>query len=207
MLVEKRNTWNSGWSFLVKPETVSSRPHPWILPDDFVFLVPKTMWNRQSRLPVRGPLSPRSWATNQYGVVGGRNFYQEWEITNVDGQKALAFDEPLQGDQQIVLRYVSNRWIRPATSPPTATMSAQLGPPVSEFRTDYDEPLFNRHLLEMGTEAAFRRSEGYDWQAAYQMYGSELDRLIGQDAEVPELTLGRAFDGAQSDVYVNVSAS
>lgn len=85
------------------------------LPSDFDSIIPQTQWNRTTRLPVGGPLSPQDFQALKASLVG-----VVFTVLDrfVQGQTQMYPDTNTPGGYLIAFEYIS-RWWAVGTSPDT----------------------------------------------------------------------------------------
>ncbi|RKH08997.1 hypothetical protein D7X74_30405 [Corallococcus sp. CA047B] len=165
------------WTHLQKEysfNTVASTGS-YALPPDYDRLIDQTGWNRNSLIPLQGPLAAQGWqvlkALVSTGAVG------LW--FRIVGDQLSLMPVPISA-QSLAYEYVSRYWVRPfdQTSPTTDTP------------TDGNDVLyFDRRLLVCAVKLAFKRAKGFDSTAAQEDFEKALARAQGGDGAAPVLSL------------------
>lgn len=174
------------WSWLLREHTFSTSDDvtTYPLPADFRRMVNQSGWNRTTRFPLAGPLSPQEW---QYTKGYGTNFsvsilFRPWQ---------QLFQVNPTGDvpagETIAYEYVSSYWVQP-----TGETSATLEAPTEQG----DTLLFPRLLLVRGVKLAFLRARGFDTTSAEADYMRTLEAESGADSPASVLPL----DGGHLDI-------
>lgn len=174
------------WSWLLKEYTFQTAADvtTYPMPTGFRRMVNQTGWDRTTRFPLAGPLSPQEW---QYTKGYGTNFsisilFRPWQQLF---QVNPAGDVP--ADETIAYEYVSSYWVQPL-----GETSATLDMPSAQS----DTLLFPRLLLVRGLKLAFLRARGFDTTSAEADYERTLDAESGADSPAAVLSI----DGSSGNV-------
>lgn len=83
------------------------------LPPDFDSVIPQTQWNRSTRLPIGGPLSPQDFTAIKASLVG-----VVFTVLDrfVQGQFQMYPDTNTPGGYVIAYEYISSWWAQPAVA-------------------------------------------------------------------------------------------
>jgi len=154
------------------------------LPADFYELVPQTLWNRSTRLPGMGPLSPQ-----QIAVLQARLVNIVLNVTYNIAGGLLQFPIVPPSGSYIAFAYTSNYWVQSngASSPD------KDGPTASS-----DVLLFDPDVLLAALKLRYCEEKGIgDVIAAKARYDEKLERYITRNDPGPVISLGR---GTQNPV-------
>lgn len=171
------------WSQLVTSYTftTSNGTQTYAPPADFARLVDQSGWNRSTRFPLGGPLSPQNWQYLQ-ALTSSASF-----VTLFRYQQGTIYLYPTPSSTQTcAYEYMSSYWVA-ATGAPTTRVADK-----TTVATDvlFFEPL----MLVYGLKWKFLRNKGFDSTAAQQDYQKVKDQAMGKDpAPVLSLNGGRPF--------------
>jgi hypothetical protein len=116
------------WSRLLQPYAFSTVANQglYALPDDFDRMVPQTAWNRSTRQPLGGPLSPQ-----EFEYFKGRLAGITWNILfrTLQGQFQAFPDDATPGGYVVAYEYISNYFVQAAGS--SANLASPWGPGVT----------------------------------------------------------------------------
>jgi hypothetical protein len=164
------------WQTLQVPYTFTSVAGPggatfqfYTLPADFYKMIEQTGWNRTSRLPLAGPMTPQitelfvGWVSNQFTIYLG---FRQWE------DDFMVFPSPNPSGMTIAFEYISRFWLLG-----TGQTSPTLGPPANYWGlivnssdvVRYEPVMFSRALkLRWLTEKGFdTTAANADWEQAF----------------------------------------
>lgn len=149
------------------------------LPADFRTMVEQSGWNRTSRLPLGGPLSPQEWQFLK-GQTVGLTFtvqFRPWKQ-----QLHLYAGSSIPDGYTIAYEYLSTFWVQPEGQ----STGTQAEPTASS-----DVILFDPLLMTRALRLAFLKASGFDTAAAQGDYDTALELITSEDAQGPILSLNR----------------
>lgn len=165
------------------------------LPADFLRMVNQAGWNRTSRFPLGGPLSPQQWeflTALGSGVVFRLVFRpRNRKLEFVNGTST-------PGSQTVAFEYLSSYWVQ-ANGQSTGTKAAPTAA--------NDTILFDTHLITRALIYHFRKTKGFDASVAEADYRKALDAVMRDDTPAPVLSLNgpHPTSGAIGDVNVPIT--
>lgn len=174
------------WTHLQQETTLTTvaAQEAYDLPSDFRGMIEQTGWNRSSRLPLGGPLSPQEW---QYLNGFGSNLTVTVLFRPLRQQLHIYGGASIPAGLVIAYEYRSSWWVQPEGQS-TAT---QAEPTASS-----DLILFDPLLMTRALRLAFLKARGFDTSAAQADYDTALQLIASEDAPGPILSLnGRGGDG------------
>src|SRR5574341_2137470 len=77
---------------------------------DFIDMVPQSGWNRNTQVPMQGPLSPQVWQYRKAAVV--QPVYAEFRLD----LNQVRFTPAIASGQTVAFEYKSRAWVRPSAS-------------------------------------------------------------------------------------------
>ncbi len=153
------------------------------LPSDLAFFISATMWDRNFRWQMLGPISAQEWQTIVSGIspVGPRIRYR------IMGDKFWI--QPPPGAAQtdvIVYEYITVNWCR-ASGDTTLTQKV--------WTADTDVYAFPEDLLTLGVIWRWRRAKGLDYAEEYQTWDRAKDRYMARAGSNRSLPLNSTSHG------------
>lgn len=137
------------------------------------FIINDTIWNRDLRRPVYGPLAAQRW--QQLKAMAMQGPFNQFRIR---GDDILFIPVPSAG-QTCYFEYVSSNWLTDSTG---ATGR-------SAFAADSDVPLLDEQLLILGTMWRWKAAKGFDMTVDYQKYDKRVMDAIARDGSKDWLNL------------------
>ncbi len=153
--------------------TVAAANQPAALPTDFDRFIPNSFFNRSTRRPMTGPLTPQQWQWIQAQPVYGTAYLMFRERTG----QFLIVPTPAAG-QTIAYEYVSKNWVLSATSVPKAS-----------FTADDDTSYLDEELIGLGARWRFLRAKGLDYAEEMATYELQVEQSVARDGGSTALTI------------------
>lgn len=153
--------------------TVNAPGQAGALPADFDRFAPNSFFNRSTRRPMTGPVTPKEWQWIQAQPVYSSAYLAFRERT---GQFLIA-PTPAAG-QTIAYEYVSTNW---------AQSSGGTAQPA--FLADSDTALLSEELIRLGLRWRFLRAKGLDYAEELAGYERRLEQAMARDGGSTALTL------------------
>jgi hypothetical protein len=182
------------WTHLRKEYTFTtvSGTDSYPLPADFHHMYDQTWWNRTNRLPVGGPLSAQEWQYLHARLVGVV-FTVLFRPMN---QQIVIYPDgtATPGGYQIAFEYATSYWISTTGAP---TVLASDTPALSSDICWFDPLLLTRYL-----KLTFRGAKGFDTSVEREEFERTLERVKGDDAPSPILSLNGALRNQEADWLV-----
>lgn len=148
------------------------------MPSDFERWVNQTQWNRSSRLPMGGPVTPQGWqmlkTLNMSAAV--QMFFR------TQGSRLLVHPVPA-GVYTLALEYMSAWWVQ---------ATGQNSPTGDTSTADSDSLLFEPMMLVQRIRRDFLDAKGFDSAAASNAYEAAFSAAAGQDEAAPILNLNHS---------------
>lgn len=100
------------WSNLLVEQTIVGNgvTTTYDLAADFLDMVPQSGWNRNTQVPMQGPLSPQVWQYRKAAVAAP--VYAEFRLD----LNQVRFTPAIASGQTVAFEYKSRAWLRPAAS-------------------------------------------------------------------------------------------
>lgn len=167
------------WEALVKEYTfaLADGDQDYATPAGFRYMIPDSTWNRDSKRPVRTPITSQEW-----------QFYKGWSTVTGLTLRARIRNRELEFDQDITsadtgkiiaYEYVSSYWVEDVGS--TAKGS---------FTVDTDTGILDEELLTLGLIWRFKKAKGLVWQEDFLDYKNEVSQARARDGSSRSLNLG-----------------
>lgn len=161
------------------------------LPADFQQFIDATGWNRTSRLPLLGPISPQIWAMLLARDLGGTTYAVQYVIE--DDQ--LKFYWVPSDAQDIAIAYQGRGWVKDATNPLVFRDFVE---------NDGDIIMFDPRMVVTKLILEWRRKKGFDVNADQKAYDKALATAKYNDRPKNDLRTS-AYGGYPYLGYVNMA--
>ena len=135
------------------------------IPSDFDRWIDNTQFNRSTRRPMAGPITPRQWQWIQAQPIYA-SVYLAWIER---GGQFLVAPKPPAG-QTIAFEYISKNWVQ-----------AVGGGYAAAFAADSDVSRLDERLLRLGMLWRYLQAKGLDYAEAMDDYERELEKAIARD--------------------------
>lgn len=161
----ERASDDGGWSQLRGEQSITmvSGQAAYDFPTDYNYYQPTTIWNRDQRWPVNGPLTAQEWQTLKSGYINVFPF-QRYRI--MDGQ--IYFDptpDSTYNGQTIKVEYFSKNWCQSA-----------LGVSQSQWLADTDTFLLPDDVMVLGVKWRFLAAKRMDYSEEKAAWQACVDR-------------------------------
>ena len=175
---------NYAWETLVKShEIVTDGSEEYDLPDDFLYMLNQTGWERTQTIPMVGPLSPQDWTCLLGRDLTGGSLYASFRIN--DGVLKL-MPLPVPSDLEISFEYMSRNWVLDSTTGTTYIDACQVGS---------DTPQLDRTLLSRYLKVKFLEAKGLDSTKAQADLNHIFGLLTARDKGAAILNTGSGWRG------------
>ena len=164
------------WQALVEEQTfvtVAAPAQGAALPADFDRFIPNSFFNRSTRRPMTGPITPRQWQWIQAQPAYSTACLAFRERT---GQFLVAPTPP--AGETIAYEYVSRNWAE-----------SSGGTPQAAFLADGDTALLDEELIGLGLRWRFLRAKGLDYSEEMASYERELEQAVARDGGSTAVTI------------------
>ena len=154
------------WEFLNQEHQITtsdtdSGDYP--LPDDFLYMINQTGWERAENVPLFGPLSAQDWQWLLGRDLVSHTIYASFRIK--EGLFSI-FPQPPPNGLDIHFEYVSRNWVVDSSTGDTLT---------DRVKTGADTPLYDRTLLSRYLKVKFLEAKSLDTTKAQ----ADLDQMFG----------------------------
>ena len=143
------------------------------LPADFGWLVDETMFNRNTTLPVKGPINPREW--QELKAIGATVSESRFRIRG----NSLLFNPAPTAGHTVYYEYVSTRWCS----------DAGLTTPSSTWTLDSDVGLLPENVITLGLIWRWKHSKGLDYAQDFETYNMTKERAASRQGARRKLRL------------------
>ncbi len=143
------------------------------IPADLDRFVPNSFFNRTTRRPLTGPISPREWQW----IMAQPVYSTVYLAFRERGGQFLVAPAPPAG-QAIYYEYLSKSWAESAG-----------GTPQAAYLADTDTALLDEGLMMLGVRWRFLKSKGLDYAEDMATYERELEQAIARDGGSSMLSL------------------
>jgi len=180
------------WELLTKEHTITTTVPPdsgdYPLPDDFLYMINQTGWERSQNVPLAGPLSPQDWQFLLGRDLVTSTIYASFRLN--EGQFKI-FPQPPPNGLDIHFEYVSKNWVSDGAVSPTYTDEVQVGS---------DVPLYDKTLISRYLKMKFLEAKGFDSTKAQDDFNQTFSFLTGLDKGAEILYAG----GNRGFPYLNI---
>lgn len=170
------------WQVLVKESTFTTLAAELqtTLPTGFKYILNDTIWNRDLRRPVFGPLTAQKWQQQKASNIQG-----PWNQFRILANQIKFYPVPVAG-QTCAYEYVSSHWAVNATGDVTK----------DAFTADDDVSYLDEQLLLAGLRWRWKKEKGLEYSEDFNTYERLVLDAIGRDAGRDVLNL----DGGRWDI-------
>lgn len=156
---------DGGWSELRGEQSIvmAIGQAAYDFPDDYNHYQPTTIWNRDQRWPVNGPLTAQEWQTLKSGYINVFP-YQRYRI--MDGQ--IYFDptpDSTYNGQTVTVEYFSKNWCQSST-----------GVSQPQWLADTDTFKLPDDVMVLGTKWRFLAAKRMDYSEEKKAWADAVDR-------------------------------
>ena len=148
------------------------------------FIINDTIWDRKTRRPIFGPLSPQYWQEQKSMFITG-----PWYQFRIVGGNLKFIPVPAAGDN-CYFEYITSGW----------ATDAGLTAKKSAFTADTDVSLLDEQILALGLTWRWKAMKGLDYSENFNSYERRVLDLIARDGSKPILNMG----DYQYDIYPGV---
>ncbi len=173
------------WEFLMREhsvQTLSTDSGNYDLPDDYLYMLNQTGWERAENVPLFGPLSPQDWQYLLGRDLVSHTIYASFRIQQ---GKFTIFPQPPPDGLDIHFEYVSKNWVQDSSS-----SNFQ-----DKVKVGADTPMFDRTLLSRMIKVKFLEAKGLDTTKPQADLNQSFQMLTSHDKSAPILSAGRTGRG------------
>lgn len=146
-------------------------------------IINDTLWNRDLRRPVFGPMTPQRWEQLKAMVMQG-----PWNQYQIRGNAILFIPVPTAG-QSIWFQYKSTNWCQSAS-----------GTPQSRFMADTDVLLLDENVFKLGIEWRWKKAKGLDYAQDFADYEDAFAIVKARDGTKDVINMG----DVKYDIYPGI---
>ncbi|OWT62020.1 hypothetical protein [Candidimonas nitroreducens] len=146
-------------------------------------IINDTMWNRDLRRPVFGPLAAQRYQQLQAMVMQG-----PWNQFIIQGDNILFFPVPVAG-QNIWFQYTTSNWCQ---------SSGGIGQ--GRFKADTDILLLREDVFKLGCEWRWKKAKGLDYAQDFVDYETILETAKARDGSKDVINMG----DVKYDIYPGI---
>jgi hypothetical protein len=157
------------WQALLRQHTfttVAAAEQIGAIPDDLDRFIPNSFFNRTTRRPVLGPITPQLWQNIQANPQINRVILAYRER---DGAFLITPDPP--ADQVIAFEYSSTEWARSALGDFTYT----------KWQNDTDTSFVSEKLIKLGARWRWRKAKGLPYAEDFDTYTQQKEQTQARD--------------------------
>lgn len=137
------------------------------------YIINDTIWDRDLRRPVFGPLTPAWWQQQIAQVMTG-----PWTQFRVRQGQLLFTPDPPAGDT-CAFEYITKAWCNSST-----------GTAQTAYEADDDVSLLDEDIMRLGIIWRWKQGKGLEYGEDYNKYERRVANALGRDASKPILNLG-----------------
>jgi hypothetical protein len=170
------------WEFLnerYQLTTVDTDTGNYPLPDDFMYMIPQTGWERAENVPLFGPLSAQDWTYLLGRDLVTYTIYASFRLR--DGEFSI-FPQPPPNGLDINFEYQRRTWVQDGAQSPAVYKADVI--------TGSDIPLFDRTLVTRYVKLKWLESKGFDTTIAQRDFNQSFNFLTGKDKSGEILNAG-----------------
>ena len=175
------------WEFLEAATNINNVDNPptgepdFALPDDFLYMINQTQWDKDKRVPIGGPLSPQEWTYLKGRNLAQNTIYVSYRITN----GKIAFFPTPEGTYDYDYEYIKKNWVIHEDENNPGTFVEK-----DEVLTGADVVIFDKTLISRYLKLKFLESSGFDTTKAQDDLNQTFSFLTGFDKAAPILQAG-----------------
>lgn len=163
------------------------------------FIVNNTIWNKSTRLPIYGCLSPQEWEMLAATSITGP--YSRYRIV----ANSMEFIPVPVAGQTCVYEWVSTNWVRGQFTQAGVPYIPVLGT-VARYGSDADLTVLDEQILALGTIWRWKAAKGLPYAEDFAKYEKRVVDAIGRDGSKPILSMGGEYCGIQPVVMVSAGS-
>ena len=170
------------WEILVREHSVTTQAGDtgnYELPEDFLYMINQTGWERSENVPLYGPLSAQDWSYLEGRDLVSQTIYASFRINS--GVFRI-FPQPPPENLDIHFEYISRNWVIDSSveSGANATNVGNLTL-LDRVKVGSDTPLFDRTLLSRMLKVKFLEAKGLDTTKAQADLNQAFGLLTAHD--------------------------
>lgn len=156
-----------------------------IASDGFLYVLNDTIWNRDTRRPVFGPLAPRDWQMLQASPITGP--FDEYRIRG----DLLLFEPTPTAGETCAFEYISKHWCE-----------SSGGTGQEAWAADADVGRLDEGLMTLGLIWRWKKAKGFDYAEDFNEYEALVADAMARDGSKATLDLGGGITDFQPGIFV-----
>lgn len=153
--------------------------------DDIEYIINNTIWNRDTRRPIFGPLTPQDRQLLQASPITGP--FEQYSIRG----DTLLFDPVPTAGQTCAFEYISNELVE-----------SSGGTGQELFQADTDVPKLSERIITSGIVWRWKQIKGFDYAQDFSTYESMVADAMARDGTKPVLDMGGGITDFQPGIWV-----
>jgi hypothetical protein len=180
----------SGWQALVQEATfttvaTASQGSVETIAPNYKYIINQTIWNRDERRPVFGPLTPQDWQLLQASPVTG-----PWDQFRIRGGNIL-FDPVPKAGQTCAFEYVTKQWCE-----------SSGGTGQVKWAADDDVARLDEDLLTLDLIWRWRAAKKLDYSEEFAEFERYYADIVARDGTKPILNGGGGITDFVPGIFV-----
>ena len=174
------------WEVLVKEHqitTLDTDSGDYPLPEDFLYMINQTGWERNENVPLFGPLSAQDWQYLLGRDLVSSTIYASFRIQQ--GQFSI-FPQPPPNNLDIRFEYICECW---------ALDSQDGNKPTSVIKAGGDILQYDRTLIARMLKVKWLEAKGFDSTKAQDDFNQMFQMLTSHDKGAEILRAGKLYRG------------
>lgn len=156
-----------------------------IASDGFNYVLNDTIWNRDTRRPVFGPLAPRDWQMLQASPITGP--FDQYRIRG----DLLLFDPSPSAGEDCAFEYISKHWCEDTD-----------GTGQEEWGADDDVGRLDEDLMTLGLIWRWKKAKGFEYAEDFAEYEALVADAMARDGSKATGDLGGGITDFQPGIFV-----
>lgn len=149
------------------------------LPDDFDRFLNGSFFDRSTRRPVLGPITPQLWQ----GIQANPQLNRVFLAFRQRAGSMLVTPTP-NGTDTLAYEYITNKWAR----------KSDLSTDYTTWQVDTDTSYLSEPIIKLGIRWRFKKSKGLPYGEDYDTYRAQRDNAQGVDGGAAAISIsGREY--------------
>lgn len=144
-----------------------------LVPADWDRWINDSFWNRSTRRPMKGPITPQQWQAILAQPVFA-SVYLVW----IERQGNFMIEPKPPAGQTIAGEYISKNWAK-----------SSGGAPQPAFQADTDLTFLDEDLITLGIIWRFMKRKGFDYAEDFQTYENNVEQHMARDGGAQTLNM------------------
>jgi hypothetical protein len=173
-----------GWPQLRKEYTFSlvDGTESYAFPTDLYRFINTTVWDRNQKWPMHGPISPQVWQVLKSGTIGSVGPRTRFRLMG-----GLIYLDPVPSTTNtVVFEYFKNTWCTDSTGVTERTT----------FAADGDLPILSDELFILGIKWRYLKAKDLNYDEDYNIYEDYIARELGASTMAPVLSMDESLSAS-----------